>query len=143
MEFLPLDLLLLDEFSVSDLSEIFMRGVNCELLVLEDSLESLVLGVGLELADEIAIVLLTDEQLELGRLLVELLRVDVALVLCFLLALLDLELLLLLLFLALPLVGIPSGLGFLLLFVFFVLDDFLTYVLAETHVELNVQLIGV
>ena len=143
MEFLPLDLLLLDEFSVGDFSEIFVRGVNRELLVLEDSLESLVLGVSLELPDEVAIVLLTDEQLELGRLLVELLRVDVALVLCFLLALLDLELLLLLLLLALPLVGIPGGLRFLLLFVFFVLDDFLTYVLAETHVELNVQLIGV
>ncbi len=63
MQLLPLGLLLLNVFSIGNLSEILMSRIDSELLISENGLESLVLSVGLERAYDVAVVLVSDEQL--------------------------------------------------------------------------------
>jgi hypothetical protein len=63
VQLLPLGLLLLNVFSIGNLSEILMSRIDSELLISENGLESLVLSVGLERAYDVAVVLVSDEQL--------------------------------------------------------------------------------
>jgi len=101
----PLVLLLPHKFALCHLPEVLVGGIDSELLVLQDSSESLVLDVTLKVGCALdAIVLLANKQSQLCRLLGLFLRVSEAQVFLGLLEFLGLKLLLLALFLPLALV---------------------------------------
>jgi hypothetical protein len=144
MKLLSFDLLLLNKLSLGHLSEIFVCRINSIVLVLEDSLESLVPSIRFEvLLDHSVVVLLADQQIKLSPLL----SINYALFLSGLAESLLLEcifinfglqLLLFPLLLSLSLVRLPCRLPLLLFSFLLFLHSFLSQVLSEAYIKLDV-----
>ena len=144
MKLLPFDLLLLNKLSLGHLSEIFVCRINSIVLVLEDSLESLVTSIRLKvLLEHSVVVLLADQQIKFSSLFpincaLFLIGLAESLLLECIFIDFGLQLLLFPLLLSLSLIRLPCRLSLLLFPLLLFLHHFLSQVLSEAHIELDV-----